>query len=64
MRGIPFPALHHAAGPVAAVLTLHCQALGAFERRREGVCAAGEEEEHFGGGAGVWRSTLLLWTVS
>lgn len=40
------PALHHAPGEVAAVLTLHGDVLGALELRLERVGPAREEEEH------------------
>lgn len=38
-KGKPFPALHDAAAEVAAVLALHRDVFGAFERRAEGWCA-------------------------
>jgi len=42
----PFPALHHFAGLVAAVLALECYVFGTFEGGCEGVCSASKEEEH------------------
>lgn len=48
-KGKPFPALHDAAAEVAAVLALYGYVLGAAELGCEGVCSAGEEEEHCGG---------------
>jgi len=45
-EGKPFPALHYAAGVVAAILALKREVFGAGEAGGECVCSASEEEEH------------------